>query len=84
MSQRPMRTETAVDWVGLAVRLFFGAVLGAIFGAALWWLWMSDLAPAWIVIAIAICAATFGSISAIWGDAFWESDWNPLRWIHWF
>ncbi|MFQ5807515.1 MAG: hypothetical protein ACE5I3_13795 [Phycisphaerae bacterium] len=71
---------TFEDWVGLGVRLFFGALLGVFVGVS--WVWFlspfDSPAANWAVFAAAVVLCAI--LAARFGDAFWTS---LERWIDW-
>jgi NhaP-type Na+/H+ or K+/H+ antiporter len=71
---------TFEDWIGLGVRLFFGALLGVFVGVSwVWFLSPFDSAAAnWGIFAAAVvlCAV----LAARFGDAFWAS---LKHWTDW-
>ena len=65
------------DWIGLVVRLFFGAILGALVGMS-WVLWVSPIEHAgvnWVLfgLVVVVCAL----LSLRYGDDLWThlKDW---------
>ena len=73
-----MPENAPFEWFGFWVRFVCGAILGASVGFLV--LAQSEVGrpSGWAVLGI---ASLFGVASGFWGEAFWRTNWNWLRWF---
>lgn len=74
-----MHSKRPFDWLGFAVRFFFGAAFGLFLSFGLWIRGTPDEVSGWIVLPAG--AAVFGVLAGFFGDEFWQKLGDWLRWF---
>jgi hypothetical protein len=70
------------DWLRFWIHFVCGALLGGLLGTGSWLHhWHSGMSP---LFWIGGCALAAGLVAGIWGDRFWESFLEDIRWFRWW